>query len=107
MRRKIDVPIICQHESINTTIPENITSGPPEVAITTEMPNTPYQWTPPQEESNTEQMRTTLNGGTFETLDTTFETFDLTTTWTEEITAMKSKKQYIIFPDNSTYIYAR
>ena len=104
MRRKIDVPIICQDESINTTIPENIISGPPEVAITTEMPNTPDQWTPPQEESNTEQMMTTLNGGTFETLDTTF---DLTTTWTEEITAIKSKKQYIIFPDNSTYIYAR
>ena len=64
MRRKIDIPIICQHESIK----ENITNGSQKVAITTETPNSLKQWTAPQEDSSTQQMTTTLNDGIFENL---------------------------------------
>ena len=34
-RRQIDVPIICQHESINNPLLENKTTGSQEIAITT------------------------------------------------------------------------
>ena len=71
MRRNIDVPIICQHESINTPIPENITTAFLDIAITTEISNTLNQWTSPQEDSTTKQMMTSLNDGMISTLITT------------------------------------
>ena len=88
MRREIDVPIICQHESINTPIPEKITT------VTTETPNPFDKWTAPPEDSSIEQMMTTLNDGITEIFDTSFETFN----WTAFITEMTSVNQ-----DN--YIY--
>ena len=64
MRREIEVPIICQQESIDISIPEKITTGLQEIAITTKTPNTSNQSAAPQEDSSTEQMMTSLNDGT-------------------------------------------
>lgn len=76
MRRKIDVPIICQHESIKAPMPENITTDLKEDEITTEPSNTLDSWTSPQE-------------------DTAFETLESTTKWTEEITEMTNEIEYV------------
>ena len=47
-----------------------------------------------------------MNDGNFETHETAFETFDLTTKLTEEITELTSEIQYIPIYDNTTYSYA-
>ena len=92
-------------EKMMTTLNDDIFE-PHEVGITTETPNTLDEWTASQEDSGTGQMMTTLKDGIFETLETAFETFDLTTKQTGEINELKSEIQYILFYDNTTYIYA-
>ena len=102
MRRKIDVPIICQHESIKAPITTTrITTTP---ITTTRITTTPITTTPITTSSNNYTITTTEPSNTYQWTDpqenTAFETFQPTR---EDIIVMPNGITEM--PNEIPYIY--